>query len=287
MKRELSALRKAFGDKMVLLEHMLSKARLETIMSGNRNETAALIAVMLRTLFCKDRQGVPLIVSSQLEDNFLFPLRNNMEVYNELKGTMLVEYCINEERCCFSASSLTPDRVPANYLTFNSWISEVVIDFKMEGYPPLSREEVIKTFADKNGAHYDVNIDKYSACLVTGDVVFLDVFMDGKKICFDGDNLLTETVLSIADEVVFTYKYLRRPELSSPAASDFELSIFDYSCDDRKRFKYSICSPAINRYNNNRFYPCEITTGPFTTYNLRFKNRLYRVGIVRIDDMKH
>lgn len=70
-----------------------------------------------------------------------------------------------------------------------------VIDFKEEGYPPLSREEVIKTVADKNGAHDDVTLDKYSACLKEGEVVFLEVVIGGQKCLFDGCNLLSGTVL--------------------------------------------------------------------------------------------
>lgn len=268
----------------MLMESLLNQARQEEILSEQRNENAALIAVMLRSLFCIDQKGAPLILSSQLEDNFIFPLRSSLEVYNELKGTMLVEYRINKEVCTFSASSLSPDEVPVNYLSFFSWINEVVIDFKEEGYPPLSREEVIKTIADKYGAHYDVDLDKYSACLETGEVVFLEVMMDGKKCLFDGRNLLTETVLSIADEVVFSYKYLRRPELTSPTLSDWELRIFDYKCGKRRKFKYSICSAKINQYDTNKFYPCTITTHPFTTYNLLFRKRYFKVGVVRAEE---
>lgn len=284
MKRELSSLRRSFGEKISLIENLLNQARQEVVMSEQRNEMAALIAVMLRSLFCKDRSGIPLITSAQLEDNFIFPFRNSMEVYNELRGTMLVEYRINKDLCTFSASSMSPDQVPVNYLSFYSWINEVAIDFKEEGYPPLSREEVIKTIADKNGAHYDVNLDKYSACLEKGQVLFLEVVMDGQKCLFDGRNLLTETVISIADEVVFSYKYLRRPELTSPKISDRELRIFDYTCGNRSKFKYSICSSEINKYNTNKFYPCSITSHPFTTYNLVFRKRLFIVGVVRVEE---
>lgn len=285
MKRELPTLRKTYGEKISLMENLLDQARKAEVLSERRNEIAALIAVMLRALFCKDRNGIPLISSSQLEDTSIFPLRNGMEVYNELKGTMLVEYRINKEMCSFSASSLSPDQVPANYLSFYSWINEVVIDFKEDGYPPLSREEVIKTVADKNGAHYDVKLDKYSACLEAGKVVFLEVMMDGKKCLFDARNLLTETVLSIADEVVFSNKYLRRPGLSSPTITDWELRVFDYSCDGRSKYKYSISSSKINKYNTNRFYSCSITTHPLTTYNLMFRNRSFCVGVIRIEDV--
>lgn len=285
MKRELSTLRRTFGEKISLMENLLNQARKAEVLSEQRTEMAALIAVMLRSLFCKDRSGIPLISSSQLEYNFIFPLRSSLEVYNELKGTMLVEYRINKEMCTFSASSLSPDQVPVNYLSFFSWINEVVIDFKEEGYPPLSREDVIKIVADKNGAHYDVNLDKYSACLETGNVVFLDVVMDGRKCLFDCRNLLTETILSIADEVVFSYKYLRRPELTSPTVTDMELRIFDYRCGDRSKYKYSICSPEINKYNTNRFYSCTITTHSFNTYNLLFRKRYFNVGVVRAEEL--
>lgn len=77
-----------------------------------------------------------------------------------------------------------------------------VIDFKEEGYPTLSREEVIKTVADKNGAHDDVTLDKYSACLKEGEVVFLEVVIGGQKCLFDGCNLLLKQYLEDYDLLV-------------------------------------------------------------------------------------
>ena len=182
-------------------------------------------------------------------------------------------------------SSLSPDQVPVNYLSFYSWINEVAVDFKAEGYPPLSRGEVIKIVADKIGAHYDVEYDKYSACLEEGAVVFLEIMLKEGKRLFDPCNLLIETVLSIADEVLFTYKYLRRPELTSPKQAEFELNVFEYRCGDRSKYKYAICSSAVNKYNTNRFYPCTITTHPFTTYDLKFRERYFNVGVVRAEDV--
>lgn len=283
MKKDLSVIRKAFGEKITLLERLLNQARQEAITSEQRKELAALIAVMLRALFCKDGKGTSLISSCQLETDFIFPLRNNMEVYNELRGTMLVDYRISGEKCCFHATSLPSDQVPVNYLSFYSWVNEVVVDFKMDGYPPLSREEVIKIIADKNGAHYDVNLEKYSECLESGHVVFLEVLIGGEKCLFDGRNLLTETILAIADEALFSYHYLRRLEITSPSASEFELNLFDYSDEKWKRYKYSICSPVINKYNSNRFYPCTIKTYPFMTYNVTLKKRIFRVGVVDVE----
>lgn len=285
MKRELSELRKTYGEKITLLERLLIQARQELLLSEQRNEITALIAVMLRSLFCKDRSGIPLITSTQLENDFIFPLRNSFEAYNELKGTLLVEYKITGDKCCFISTSLSADQVPRNYLSFNNWISEIVVDFKMEGYPPLSREEVIKTIADKNGAHYDVNLDKYSACLESGKVVFLEFVIDGQKCLFDSKNLLSETLLTIADEVLFSYKYLRSPELTAPSQSENVINVFDFSVENWSRYKYSICPPTVNKYNTNKYYPCSITTHPLMTYNLKFRERWFNVGVIRIDGL--
>lgn len=65
-------------------------------------------------------------------------------------------------------------------------------------------------------------------------------------------------------------------------------NIFDYSTNDKNEYygyKYSICSPIINRYNTNHYYPCEITSSPFTTYLLKFRNREFRVGLVKVEDV--
>ena len=286
MKRSVSTLRHSFEDKVTLLERLLNQAQQESTLSKMRNEYAYAVAVILRSLYCKDSSGIPLVESSQLVDAIIYPFRNPLDVFNELRGTMLVDYEISKSRCCFSSSSLSINLVPSSYLSYYSWINEVVVDLKMEGYPPLTRGEVIKTIADKNGAHFDVDLDKYSDCLEQGNIVFLTITIDGETCLFDCRNLLTETVLSIADEVVFSYKYLRNYELTSQATSNFALYVFDYSIGDRCKYKYAICSPIIKKYNTNKYYQCEITTYPWPTYELRFRGRIFRIGIIRVERYK-
>ena len=283
MKRSVSTLRHSFGDKVTLLERLLNQSKNESPLSALRNEYAYTIAVILRSLYCKDASGIPLVESSQFVDDIIYPFRNPLDVFNEFKGTMLVDYEISNDRCCFSASSLSDNLVPSSYLSYYSWINEVVVDFKMEGYPPLTRGEVIKTVADKNGAHFDVNLDKYSAGLEQGKVIFLTIIINGEEYLFDCRNLLTETVLSIADEVVFSYKYLRNYELTSQSTSEFVLFVYNYSIGECCKYKYSICSPIVKKYNTNKYYPCEVTTYPWSTYELRFSDRAFSVGIIHVE----
>lgn len=285
MNRTISELRKTFGTKISVLENLLHHAEEEDCQTDERKEYASQVAVILRSLFCKDRSGIPLIESAQLEDYFLFPLHSLCEPYNELKETQLVGYSFMGDRFYFSACSLSEDEVPRAFLSFYWWINEVVIDFKMKGFPPLSRAEVIKTVADRNGAHVDVEIDKYTECLKRNGSMFITVVDNGKERDVDCSNLLTETVISIGYELLYSYRFLRKPELSSPSLSQRVFIVFDYSSDKWKRYKYAISPAMVNDYNTNHSYNCVITRFPISTLRLEYRKRLFTVFVARVEDM--
>ena len=55
-----------------------------------------------------------------------------------------------KQRFCLTGHNYAP-----YWLNYKSWINEIVVDFKHEGYTPKSRADIIKIVADKTGAHVD------------------------------------------------------------------------------------------------------------------------------------
>ena len=111
------------------------------------------------------------------------------------------------------------------------------------------------------------------------------VIVDGKEYDADCSNLLYETIVSIAEEVVFSYKFLNKPHISPrQPRQDYMLNVYEYSIDKEKRYKYTICKNGINLYNTNRYWQCTIKSFPIESYDLLFRSRVFGVSIIAIDN---
>lgn len=286
MKWTTKELRKEYKTKVGSLSNYLELVNRYDVATDERADLLSNIAVVLRALFCKDRTGIPLIESSGYANTMIFPLRNTLEPYNILKESLLVGFFIEGKKCSFMCGDypFSATKVPSAYLTFNNWLNEVVIDFKREGYPPITREQVIKLIADRRGAHFDVKIDPYTTLLKTEGIASMGgIVIDGIECSAGCVNLLSETVMSIAQETIFAYNYLREPVISARGDTKFILNFFDYSDSGNKKFKFSVCSPAIHAYNTNDTYKCNISQYPLHGYSLLFRSRFFDVYIVNID----
>ena len=263
----------------------------EKLLSDKRKEFLVLVAVELRSMFCNSG-GAPLITNAQLESDLIFPLHDKLTPFNELSDMILVGTHCKDKKCTFqTAIELDGTQVAVTWLSYQSWINQIVIDLKVAEYAPLTREEVIKIVADRNGAHVDPRIHEFVGLIETTNVMPFNIVINGESCEADCSNLLCETICSIANEVVYAYKYVFKPRMSprNPNPS-LKLRVFDYtsvnekSNKETKRYKYTICSSTVNLYNTNKFYECKITSHPFKAYDMVFKERVFPVDVIRIED---
>ena len=284
MKRSIIELRKLFKRKISLMEKLLSMASKEDVLSDARQELLVQIAVELRAMFCNSG-GPALIRSAELSRTMIFPFHNPLTAFNELRQFLLVECQIKDKKSTFVKSIDLRDMIAVTWLSYESWINEIVIDIKKEGYPPLTRHEVIKLLADKEGAHVDVNVAPFVELIESEDVKPLSFFIDGEECEGDCHNLLSETVFSIAEEVVYSYRHVCFPILREREPdNDFVVGVFDFSDEKIKRYKYTVCSPKINLYNTNKAFDCKISSRKPAYYDLLFKNRVFKVNVIRVEE---
>lgn len=290
MRRNVEELKRTFDNKITIMEELLSLALKEELLSFKRKEYLVLVAVELRTLFCHSG-GEPLITTAQLEKDMIFPLHNMLSPFNELNELLLVGSYCDKRKCTFqTAISLDGTSVASVWLSYKSWIHQIVIDLKTAEYTPLSREEVIKLVADRNGAHVDPRLHPLDELIETTNVMPLRIMIGGEECEADCSNLLCESICSIANEVIYAYKNLHRPLLIEPieTKSGFSLKVFDFSEEKGNkvidRYKYAICSEKINSYNTNKFYSCRISTHPYQSFKLIFRDRVFSVGVIRTED---
>ncbi|MCR4829395.1 MAG: hypothetical protein K5864_08035 [Bacteroidales bacterium] len=286
MKKSELELRRVFKRKITMLEKLLELTSQEELLSEQRREYAALMAVELRSLFCHSG-GDPLIKNALMDKELLFPFYDHMTPLNELSDFILVAIHSNGQYCTFDSSltiALDGTQVPSTWLSYYSWINHIVVDLKAAQYPPLTRENIIKIVADKNGAHVDPDIHPFLELIETSNIMPFNISIDNKPCKADCCNLLNETIYSIAKEAVFAYKY--KPLVWSKGKEKEEhrmLRVFDYSFDSYNRYKYMVCNPIINQYSTNRIYGCKISDFPIDLSELLFKNRIFPAYVIKVE----
>ena len=76
----------------------------------------------------------------------------------------------------------------------------------------MTRLDVIKILADKMGAHVDCDIHPFMELIETSNVMPLKVVVNdnnGERECeVNCSNLLSETVYSIAKELIYSFNYV-------------------------------------------------------------------------------
>ena len=289
MTRTVSELRKIFKRKITIIEKNLDLIFQEEPLSELRQEVAIQIAVILRAMFCYSG-GESLIKTAQMEDSLYFPLYDSLTPFNELGDYLLVGNQCKNSKCTFlsdtSSINLDGTQVPTILMTYYSWVNQIVIDLKTSEYAPLSRNEIIKIVADKVGAHVDTTIHPFVELIESTNVMPFHVVIAGEECLADCSNLLTETIITIAKEVVFAYKYLNKPPIMKPRhiENDFYLRIYDYSYNKHKLYKYTICADGINLYNTNKYWSCKISSHPIKHFDLLFRKRVFPVDVIKIEN---
>lgn len=285
MKRSVVDLRKKLKAKINAIESFLKLVTQEGLEPDQREEFISQIAVELRVLYCYSN-GDPLIRTAQMEKQLYFPLCSRITPLNELKDFILVGMHAQNGVCTFSSiADLDRNRLYSDWLSYQSWINEVVVDIKTEEYPPLSRAEVIKLVANKEGAHVDIEIPRFVELINTTNVMQVSYFVGDKEYDADCRNLLYETILSIAKEAVFSYHYTANLVMLQQKKSDFSLAVYDYSGEKTKRYKYMFFKPGgINLYNTSRVNHCKITVHATYVYNMLKGSRFYPVEMIKVDE---
>lgn len=282
-------LRKTFKTKIVKIETFLKLADGEDLLSDERRDMLASVAVELRALFCYSG-GDPLIKTAGMTEKLIFPLYDINEPFSVLSEFMLVQQNeFENDRCTFRAHTKIPldgTQLCPYWLSYKSWINEIVVDFKHPGYPPKSRADIIKIVAGKTGAHVDPEGHQYLDLMDPNGNAWLVISLYGenrKRFDVDCGNLLIETIYSIAKEAVFSYKLLYRPILMQRSKNkEYMQTVFDYSDERSKKYRYGICRPEVKEVCKEHNYKCEITTSPIWEYDLIVRGRNFRVMLAEI-----
>lgn len=274
--RTVEELKDVFDAKINRIRRDLDVALHETE-TRIRREYAVSIAVTLRSMFCEDSSGgTPLIRSSNIERHILFPHQAGPQALNLLPYFGNLGLNINNDKGIISFDGQYTH--PNCFLSSFDWLYEIVVDFMRKDFPPLSRNDIIKTVADKEGAHYDPAIEKNIYLIENTNVASVQVVYKEKDIDIDCSNLFTEMILSIATDLIYAYDGFCNVGVKTLNLSNSKLYKYDFSDYNVKklkyRFKYLVISKTakINAYNPNPHFNCDVTEHVLHDYLIIQKN---------------
>lgn len=267
--KTLGQFNKDLENKITGLRILLKTVNDYPLESEERFELSRSIASSLRAILFGDvsNRGLSLIERCNLDSKLLFPLYNSMECLNIYSSLNLLQYVISNSAITVKMNDdVRKEGVYwGAYLTFKSWLNEVVIDVKHATVEPISRLLLIKIVADTQGSHVDDNYDERLSNLSKIDV-FPIVFVDDKQIKHNLDikanSIFCETILSIAFELIHSYEVFAKSKIEVVGPSNIVCRIQKYECSNKKYnlFKYEIAivGGSSKNYNANSYYKCSI-----------------------------
>ena len=273
-------LKKECHSKIKILEELICYAKSKAIGSMAREEYGNLIAVVLRALTCRVSGTDGLLKQCNYDLLLLFPLYSPIEACNLMpRSYLLVQENINNRNAFLSVRDgiQNEEIVYKTYLSFKSWLLEAVIDFKDQDYAPLSRYEIIRLLADQRGAHFQANMDG-RLYKITHQMILPLVF-EGERGQYFSNNLYTETIIGIAEELTFSYRHFLEANPQFLRKEGF-VYIQKYENEPNYTYKYIRSPFRINAYNSNQHYQCVVSEYEGNIYQIQFRERVFIIAII-------
>ena len=300
MKKNIDRLKKELSQKVKGIKSILSQALVCELESDERIEFSNVIASSLRAILYGDRQNnfKSLVHRVGYDKRLLFPLYNYEAYANVIPTYNLLQFSINTAgiKVNILDELFKTGGMWETYLTFDSWLNEVVIDTKLKDVEPLSRLLVVKIVADTMGAHVDDNIERHifemsmhdllPIVVVNGNVVSRDLEAKAKSI-------FCETILAIAKELVDAYEIWAGVSTKNMGPSNKKVIVQKYFTTNSKSnfesVKYDIISRnapfQMNSYNSNSYYECELFTREVPKIEASRNGRRYVIILIDYKDV--
>lgn len=223
MKKTTEELNNELIYRINYLEKLVKDALAEEIGSEMRRQIILSISVILRAVCINNSRNECLIAKCGIKDEILFPLIDGVSPLNILADFKLINYSVNNQFISLEVKKdlLNLNLVPKTIISFDSWLHEVVIDLKDSSQKCqfLSRYEIIHILADKDGAHVDSDVDDKYLNLMSSEFKVMQIIINDQVVNYDFHNLLLESLLGIAIELIYSFKFPRKKSIKDYWAS--------------------------------------------------------------------
>ena len=297
-KKTKDQLKKDLEQKIKGIKNLLKLALDSKLESDDRIEYSNNIANSLRAILFGDPSNgnKSLIHRVDLDKKLLFPLYDPMMCLNIMPTYNLLQFSIQgtDVRPQISDSLFKTGGFWGVYISFDSWLNEIVIDTKLPDVEPLSRLLIIKIISDTIGAHVDNNIEEHIFNMNNHKLLPV-VIKDGVEIEKDSEvttrSILCETLLAVAKEFLDSYEVFLSVHPKMIGQSIIDIRVQKYCCSKPKYelYKFNAISTEIpfpvNTYNSNSFFECEVYSKVVSLYNLVYNRHLFEFVIVDYNDI--
>lgn len=293
--KSVEQLKKELSQKINAIKLILSQALDCALESDERIEFSNIIAGSLRAILYGDKQNgfKSLIERVGYESKLLFPIYNFGECLNLIPTYNLLQFLVNDSgaKVTISDNLFKTGGMWGAYLTFDSWINEVVIDTKLKDVEPLSRLLIIKIIADTAGVHVDSTIEEHVFNMSKHDLLPV-VVRDGvevpRNLEIKTESIFCETILAIANELVESYEtwLAVSPTIIDPSKTIVRVQKYQLpnQKSQYKSLKFNAIQKGlpfqVNSYNSNSYYECEIYSREVSKYEVIKDRRRFEFIIV-------
>lgn len=260
-----------------------------------RFEMAKLVATSLRSIFIRDKENKfkNLIERTGFDQKLLFPI-NAHSLLNLYANYPFLSFKIIDNKTMVEISDDVDKKgvVWNCYITFSSWLNEIVIDTKCPDISLISRYLLVRIVSDKEGAHVDDTIDEDLSKMMKCDVV--PVFIEGiekdeARKELEAKSVFYETIIAIAKEFVYVFEEFQNSKISLIGPSRFcgVIQVFKYKNDKFKLHRFGTISRDFeeNVYNSSRFHKCEVFKKIANNYEIKQGKMKYTSIILNEDDL--
>jgi len=242
--------------------------------SEERIEISRAIATELRAVLSAGADGKCLVEKCGLNTKLIFPMYGYYSL--NLIPTYQLLMCTIRNNNVFVSTSEDVGKenvVWRTYLTFSSWLNEIVIDTKLPNVEPISRFLAIKIISDKEGAHVDNEIEQHLFEMCQNSVLPVRIkgSLEDKEI--KAKSIFCETIVSIAKELIFSYENYQnnRVELIGPSEKNGVIQVYLAKNAKFKLYKFGTTSKEYKEhsYNSNSYYECKIYQKIANVYQIK------------------
>lgn len=293
-KKTLEQLKKDLSLKIKGINNLLEQALKYDLESDDRLEFSNMIASSLRAVLYGDatNKHLSLIQRVGYDKKLLFPLYDHNACLNLYPTYNLLQFSIssNGSEVDLSEDLFKTGGMWGIYLTYDSWLNEVVIDTKLQDVEPLSRLMVVKNIADTTGSHVDDNVERHIYEMSKHDLLPI-VVVDGAEKPRDleakAKSIFCETVLGIAKELIDAYETWLGicPRIIGPSGIIVRVQKYPTVKNVYESLKYGTVEKnapfQVNTYNSNMYYECDVFSKEAPLFEVT-KNRR-RFQIIKVD----
>lgn len=289
-KKTLEQLKNDLSLKIKGIRTLLEQALKYDLESDERLEHSNMIASSLRAILYGDtnNENLSLIQRVGYDKKLLFPLYDPNICLNVLPTYNLLQFSIsnNGAKVNVSENLFKDGGMWKIYLTYDSWLNEVVIDSKLQDVNPISRLLVVKIIADTAGSHVDNNMEEHIFEMSKHDLLPV-VIVNGAEVPrnleLKAKSIFCETILGIAKELIDAYKIWLGLSLKLIGTSDIIVRIQKYPKVKNKfeLLKYGIikenCPFKVNTYNSNSYFECDVFSKGVSMFEVIRNRRRFKI----------